>query len=95
MIAAVSRLQTMIEPLRREIDSERKLPAEIVDPMRREGLLALLLPTEYGGPQIAEARVPRITAMVARNDLSRRRQSVGKDPDPGKDTRPELTDTRD
>lgn len=47
VLAVASNLETFVEPLKARMDRERKLPTEIVDLMRQNGLLALWLPVDW------------------------------------------------
>ena len=66
MFGAVERLRTTVEPVRGEMDRARKLPRQIVDLMREEGLLSIWLPTEYGGPDLNMPDSVRLIEALAR-----------------------------
>ena len=68
MFDAVGRLKGLAEPLRSEMDRERKLPQQIVDLMREEGLLSIWLPTEYGGPDLSMPDSVKVIEALAAAD---------------------------
>ena len=68
MFDAVGRLQTIVEPLKSEMDHERKLPPQIIELMRDEGLLSIWLPIEYGGPDLDMPESVRLIEALARVD---------------------------
>jgi alkylation response protein AidB-like acyl-CoA dehydrogenase len=68
MIAAAKSLRTIVEPLRGQMDRERKLPRCVVDLMRDEQLLSLWLPTEYGGPTLSIPDSVRVIEALAETD---------------------------
>ena len=68
MFDAVGRLRRIAEPLRSEMDRERKLPQQIVDLMREEGLLSIWLPTDYGGPDLSMPNSVKIIEALAEAD---------------------------
>ena len=50
------------------MDRERKLPQQIVDLMREEGLLSIWLPTDYGGPDLSMPNSVKIIEALAEAD---------------------------
>jgi len=68
MFDAVERLRTITEPLRGEMDGARKLPQQIVDLMREEGLFSIWLPIEYGGPDLSIPDSVRLIEALAHVD---------------------------
>ena len=68
MIAVAGRLRSIVEPLKSQMDRERKLPKRVVDLMREERLLSLWLPLEYGGPDLSMLDLIRVIEALAQTD---------------------------
>ena len=54
------------------VDAEARFPAEAVDAMKAEGLLGLMIPTEFGGGGAAIADVASVCGQIALRLLGRR-----------------------
>ncbi len=70
MFDAVEKLRTIVDPLKGEMDRARKLPQHVVDLMRKERLLSIWLPTEYGGPNLTMLESVRLIEALAHADGS-------------------------
>ena len=68
MIAGAGNLRLIVEPLKGQMDRERKLPQQIVDLMREERLLSLWLPREYGGPDLSMLDSIKVIEALAQVD---------------------------
>jgi alkylation response protein AidB-like acyl-CoA dehydrogenase len=68
LLAVASNLETFVEPFKARTDRERKIPTEIVDVMRQNGLLALWLPVDYGGPKAGVTDSIRAIEALAETD---------------------------
>jgi alkylation response protein AidB-like acyl-CoA dehydrogenase len=68
MFDAVERLRTTVELLKGEMDRARKLPRQVVNFMREEGLLSIWLPAEYGGPDLNIPNSVRLIEALAHAD---------------------------
>ena len=68
MVTGAGNLRTIVEPLKGQMDRERKLPQQIVDLMREEQLLSLWLPVEYGGPDLSMLDSVKVIEALAQVD---------------------------
>jgi indole-3-acetate monooxygenase len=68
MIDSARSLQPIADTFRGQIDRERKLPPELIAPMRSAQLLSLWLPTEYGGPDLNLIESVEIIEALARTN---------------------------
>jgi len=68
MFDAIGKLQMIVEPLKSGMDRERKLPSQILEVMRDEGLLSIWLPIEYGGPELDMPESVRLIEALAQVD---------------------------
>ncbi|MBO0692717.1 MAG: acyl-CoA dehydrogenase family protein [Acidimicrobiaceae bacterium] len=63
-------LGPLLEASATSIDRDRRLPESLVETLKAQGLLQLLLPRTYGGAQAAPARFVEVVEELARHDAS-------------------------
>lgn len=69
-LARARSLAPLLEASTASIDRERRLPDEVVEAVKGQGLFHLLLPRAYGGGEVEPARFVGVVEELARHDAS-------------------------
>src|SRR4051812_47971538 len=70
LVTAARRIGNVARGMADRIDAERRLPTELVEPLRDSGLLRACTPTELGGRELSPGTALRCAEAVARGNAS-------------------------
>ena len=70
MLETARELRPLIAKLAPQIEKERRLPQEILDPMHAAGMFRMFLPREIGGPELDPWTAFEVTEQLAMEDAS-------------------------